>query len=83
MSEQTESKSVPNTVAGFFEENVGEQSMMRLNSFICVCAGVVLMVVTAIMSLQGSTNTDAAVTIGTTLLATGIGGKLIQKIVEK
>ena len=77
MSEELEKKPI-----GFLEEAAGEQSMMRLISLVLTGVGLILCVTASVAGLFGNANTSVMVQMGTTLLATGVGGKLFQKFGE-
>lgn len=68
----------------FFMEG-NEYSMMRLLSFLCVTAGIILsgFIITFVLLKTDITYIREAILLTGTLLGFGFGGKVIQKFSEK
>jgi len=69
-------------VVGFFQENEGEFSLMRLVSFICVCIGCVESLLGCYGILAGITGSLEMLAFSGSLITAGFTGKLIQKASE-
>ena len=63
-------------MSGYFQDDKGKKSMMRLLSFLCYCGGIAVALGGVIR------NMPEAVISGTGLAAVGVGMKGIQKKTE-
>jgi len=69
-------------MVGFFQENVGEFSLIRLISFICVCVGCVESLLGCYGVLSGIAGSLEMLGFSGSLITAGFTGKLIQKASE-
>lgn len=67
---------------GFFEEESGQLSMMRLTSFLCIISGIILSVVVTIAMVCSNQNANACIPLIATLMTSGVVGKVAQRFAE-
>ena len=75
-------KSQASKESGFFEENPGERSMMRLSCFMCVAWGLIICMMAAVAAFKGNGNWLNVFTVGMSIVGTGLAGKVAQKYME-